>query len=260
MTNPYQSPAAVLGANSQQMVACVGCNKEIHISAPTCPGCGASQRKRGYKSKTIAAVTAFLLGGFGVHRFYLGQWWGIFYLLFFWTFIPGIISFIEFIVFLVTDRVKWDAKYNEGKPAAPGESSTGGAILIIIVGVFVAVAMIGILAAIALPAYQDYTLRSKVHVALTETAAVKFRVAEFYSANDRMPYNNQELGLSEPHQIAPSHLLYIENGELILHLQDNSQLIDGETLVLTPRLNAGDITWSCHGGSVKKIYRPTQCR
>jgi len=41
----------------------------------------------------------------------LGQWWGIFYLLFCWTFIPSIIAFIEGIVFLVTDDDAWNAKY-----------------------------------------------------------------------------------------------------------------------------------------------------
>ena len=47
------------------------------------------------KSKTTAAILAFLLGGVGAHRFYLGQsGLGIIYLLFFWTFIPAIVALV----------------------------------------------------------------------------------------------------------------------------------------------------------------------
>ncbi len=93
------------------MVFCRGCGKEIHDSALACPFYGAQQRTRAGKDKVVAGVLALFLGGLGVHRFYLGQWWGIFYLLFCWTLIPSIVSFIEGIVFLVTDDLAWQAKY-----------------------------------------------------------------------------------------------------------------------------------------------------
>jgi TM2 domain-containing membrane protein YozV len=95
------------------MVFCRGCGKEIHESAVACPHCGAPQRAPGQgKSKVVAGVLALFLGGIGVHRFYLGQWWGIFYLLFCWTLIPSIVAFVEAIVFFVTDDADWNAKYN----------------------------------------------------------------------------------------------------------------------------------------------------
>jgi TM2 domain-containing membrane protein YozV len=93
------------------MVYCRACGKEIHESALTCPACGAPQRTRAGKDKVVAGVLALLLGGLGIHRFYLGQWWGIFYFLFIWTLIPFFVAFIEGIVFLVTDDVSWDRKY-----------------------------------------------------------------------------------------------------------------------------------------------------
>ncbi|MPW42175.1 hypothetical protein A6M14_11325 [Acinetobacter sp. Ac_877] len=66
----------------------------------------------GEKSKIIAAVLAFFLGGFGVHKFYLGQiGWGIVYLLFCWTFIPSIVAFIEFIIYLCTSDEDFAKKY-----------------------------------------------------------------------------------------------------------------------------------------------------
>lgn len=65
------------------------------------------------KDKILAAVLAFFLGSFGVHRFYLGQTGlGFVYLLFCWTFIPTIASFIDCIVFLLTSKENFDQKYN----------------------------------------------------------------------------------------------------------------------------------------------------
>lgn len=66
------------------------------------------------KNKVTAAVLSFFLGGFGVHRFYLGQIGkGILYLLFCWTPIPWIIAFIDFIVFLTTSEKSFNFKYNQ---------------------------------------------------------------------------------------------------------------------------------------------------
>jgi TM2 domain-containing membrane protein YozV len=67
------------------------------------------------KNKTTAAILAFFLGGLGIHRFYLGQGGkGILYLLFCWTFIPAIIAFIDFIVFLTMHEDSFNKKYNNG--------------------------------------------------------------------------------------------------------------------------------------------------
>jgi TM2 domain-containing membrane protein YozV len=53
------------------------------------------------RNRTIAALLAFFLGYLGIHKFYLGEnLAGILYLLFFWTFIPGIIAFFEFRLFV----------------------------------------------------------------------------------------------------------------------------------------------------------------
>lgn len=93
------------------MVYCRGCGKEIHASALACPHCGARQRVGTGKNKVIAGLLAIFLGGFGIHRFYLGQWWGVFYLLFCWTLIPSVVAFIEGIVFLVSSDDRWEAKY-----------------------------------------------------------------------------------------------------------------------------------------------------
>lgn len=63
------------------------------------------------KNKTTAALLAILLGGFGIHKFYLGKIEGIFYLLFFWTYIPSIIGLIEGIMYISMSDAEWQSKY-----------------------------------------------------------------------------------------------------------------------------------------------------
>ena len=66
----------------------------------------------GRHSKTTAGVLAILLGGFGIHKFYLGQiGLGILYLLFFWTAIPAIIGLIEGIRYLVMSDEDFARRY-----------------------------------------------------------------------------------------------------------------------------------------------------
>lgn len=68
---------------------------------------------KSYNSKTTTILLALFLGTFGAHRFYLGQYWkGIFYILFFWTYIPTIISLIDVVVFAVMSQGIFDDKYN----------------------------------------------------------------------------------------------------------------------------------------------------
>jgi TM2 domain-containing membrane protein YozV/uncharacterized tellurite resistance protein B-like protein len=65
------------------------------------------------KNKNTATILSFFLGGFGIHRFYLGQiTLGILYILFFWTFIPLIIAVLDTILFFNMTQEKFDSKYN----------------------------------------------------------------------------------------------------------------------------------------------------
>nr|WP_044746678.1 MULTISPECIES: TM2 domain-containing protein [unclassified Anoxybacillus] len=65
------------------------------------------------KNKVVAGLLAILLGGLGIHKFYLGKLGqGILYLLFSWTGIPSIIGFIEGIVYLVKSDEEFNRKYN----------------------------------------------------------------------------------------------------------------------------------------------------
>ncbi len=67
------------------------------------------------RNRIIAALFAFFLGGFGAHKFYLGQTgWGILYLVFCWTFIPSVAGFVEFVILLTTSDQAFDRRFNQG--------------------------------------------------------------------------------------------------------------------------------------------------
>jgi TM2 domain-containing membrane protein YozV len=87
------------------MKYCYKCARELFDEAEICPACGVRQpsaASNGSKpNRTTAALLALLLGGFGIHRFYMRKpISGIFYLLFCWTFIPSVFALIEFIAYL----------------------------------------------------------------------------------------------------------------------------------------------------------------
>jgi TM2 domain-containing membrane protein YozV len=92
---------------------CFACGQGVDVRAEICPKCGVRQRRAaGQKSRVTAVLLAFFLGGIGAHKFYLGRvGQGILYLLFCWTFIPAIIAFVEFIIYLCMSDESFTAKY-----------------------------------------------------------------------------------------------------------------------------------------------------
>jgi TM2 domain-containing membrane protein YozV len=104
---------------------CHSCGEVINKEAEICPKCGVRQQPAqnssteiqsdialGQKNKIVAALLAFFLGGFGLHKFYLGKVGaGILYLLFSWTFIPSIIAFFEAVSFLLVSDQAFKSKY-----------------------------------------------------------------------------------------------------------------------------------------------------
>ncbi len=259
MSTAYQTPEADLTARG--MVNCNACQHELHSSAASCPHCGASRRTSRYKSKNVAALLALFLGGFGAHRFYLGQWWGIFYLLFFWLWIPGLVALIECIVFLVRGAESWDEKYNEGIPAGPTESGGGAAVAVLaVLGVFITVAVIGILAAIALPAYQDYITRAKVSEALIEVEPIQTRVGQYYFDNGALPETNAAAALEAPFYIGEGNTVNLTPNGINITFGAKLRAIESDTLVLSPVFISSELSWDCTGGSLDNRYRPTACK
>ncbi|MGI6649546.1 MAG: NINE protein [Bacillota bacterium] len=99
-------------------VFCRSCGGQVKKEAEICPHCGVRQftpqpQIPGNKSRIAAGLFALLLGGIGVHKFYMGQTGkGILYILFCWTFIPAILALVEGICILIEDDVKFVRRLN----------------------------------------------------------------------------------------------------------------------------------------------------
>jgi len=84
-----------------------------------------------YKNKFVAGLLAIFFSSLGLHRFYLGQWWGIFYLLFSWTGLPGVVGVVEGVMFILSSETDWDYHYNNPEnPVSAGPGIIGGIVII----------------------------------------------------------------------------------------------------------------------------------
>ena len=104
---------------TKTMTFCRSCDRAIHQFAATCTHCGATQittptwtpPQEPAKSKVTAGVLALLLGGIGIHKFYLGSWgWGIVYIVFCWTYIPALVALAEGIRYLILSDTEFQQK------------------------------------------------------------------------------------------------------------------------------------------------------
>ena len=138
-------------------------------------------------------------------------------------------------------------------------SKTSGFTLI---ELMIVVAIIGILAAIALPAYQDFTKRSHVSEGLTLASGAKAHIAEYFSSEGEWPDNNASAGMAPATSILGNAVRSVNvtsNG--VITVTYNTKVNPGDTLEIRGTATSGDnITWTCSGGSVAEKYVPSRCR
>jgi type IV pilus assembly protein PilA len=152
-----------------------------------------------------------------------------------------------------------------------------------LIELMIVVAIIGILAAIAIPAYQDYLIRSQVSEGLTMAAAAKAGVSEFYANKGFWPGNNSEAGMGSAGSIQGKYVsaINIASGGITVFYgnEANATHLAPNTVGLTPGVSDnGDVIWKCGtaddplgwaGGatsatvastSVAGKYLPSSCR
>lgn len=135
--------------------------------------------------------------------------------------------------------------------------------------IIVVVAIIGILAAIAVPSYQVYTARTKIIETILFAGSAKNRIWEKHLIHSNLP----EDATPAAHLIeqAMTASVYInqaiykkidsKSASLEITVQNIKQnTIDGKTITFIFKINPRTIIENCSGGSLSQIYRPSACR
>ncbi len=138
-----------------------------------------------------------------------------------------------------------------------------------LIELMIVVAIIGILAAIAIPAYQDYTIRAQVSEGLNLSGGAKTAVTEYFQDRGALPTNNSQAGIAASGDIEGNYVsqVAVANGVITITYssaapQAANTAINSATLTLTPDTsNAGSVDWNCANGSgLVNKHLPAACR
>ena len=134
----------------------------------------------------------------------------------------------------------------------------------ILIELMIVVAIIAILAAISIPAYQDYLIRAQVADGMSLSTAAKVAVRDYNSNTGLFPADNATAGLADGTSISGSRVSSVDSTNDVIKVsfhgpKANSKLNTGY-LELSPVSHAGSITWTCAPRTIDGKYLPTSCR
>lgn len=128
-----------------------------------------------------------------------------------------------------------------------------------LIELMIVVAIIGILAAIAIPAYQNYTKRSHVSEGLSLASGAKAAVTEYYSSKGEWPTTNTEAGISSTITGNAVNSVVV-TGSGTITVTYNTKAESGATIILKGTDASGAVQWDCTTGTLDTKYRPANCR
>ena len=138
-----------------------------------------------------------------------------------------------------------------------------------LIELMIVVAIIGILAAVALPAYQDYTKRTHVSEGLNLAGAAKTSIAEFVASSGHYSSVAASYGLPAAASIKGNAVTKISvtatdgsAADGIITITYNDKVTTGATIELSPATGAGSVTWKCRNpaNGMKPAWVPSNCR
>jgi len=128
-----------------------------------------------------------------------------------------------------------------------------------LIELMIVVAIIGILAAVAIPMYSDYVHRAHISEGLTLSSEAKAKVMEYYLSNNSFPADNPTANLAGTITGNAVSSVTIISGQVVITYNDKTG-VSGETLILSPTTAAGSVQWNCKGGTLISTLRPAACR